>query len=341
MESLEVNPRELPMQDSVDFPPLPSTLETLPSPHVVRARSLRADESADQEFRPKPVLFPEHQLIVKWGSDITVAEGQCLWYLGRRLPDAVPVPKIYGWRRDKDQTFLYMELIEGVTLAERWESLSATERTAICTSLSGMISAWRRLTLEQTVSILPPSPSVMTFSSFILEKLRKYRAWLWQSQESPPSSPQSVSLCQIGGQELRDIMFQDAGQYPAGPFDSVASFHKSFAGLVDRRYSGERDRRETIEGLRGLRDDVPVVFTHADLDLSNIIVSPPEGEPARILAIIDWHQSGWYPEPWEWLKARMVAVPGSKWVENYLNTVLKPAEYNYFYAFEYISMSTI
>ena len=37
----------------------------------------------------------------------------------------------------------------------------------------------------------------------------------------------------------------------------------------------------------------------------NIIVSPPSDGPVRIRAIIDWHQSGWYPANWEYYKARL------------------------------------
>ncbi|KAM3421445.1 hypothetical protein BST61_g1839 [Cercospora zeina] len=86
--------------------------------------------------------------------------------------------------------------------------------------------------------------------------------------------------------------------------------------------------------LAGLRDDIPVVFTHADLDFSNIILSDSQDGPVRIKAIIDWHQSGWYPEPWEWLKSQSVVGPHSDWAKKYLSRVLESVPYEYFYAWE-------
>lgn len=84
-----------------------------------------------------------------------------------------------------------------------------------------------------------------------------------------------------------------------------------------------------------------MVFTHADLDQSNILISSADDGPPRICAIIDWHQSGWYPEPWEYLKAKSVGRPDSDWTKEYLDSILVPPEYDYMYAWEYIRMLTI
>lgn len=42
-----------------------------------------------------------------------------------------------------------------------------------------------------------------------------------------------------------------------------------------------------------LPDDCAIKFTHGDLHRSNIIVTPTR--PYRILAVVDWEQSGWLP----------------------------------------------
>jgi thiamine kinase-like enzyme len=63
----------------------------------------------------------------------------------------------------------------------------------------------------------------------------------------------------------------------------------------------------------GLPDDVPVFFTHADLTPSNIILSSSKSGPQKIVAIIDWHQSGWYPAYWEACKSISNADPNSTW----------------------------
>jgi aminoglycoside phosphotransferase (APT) family kinase protein len=41
------------------------------------------------------------------------------------------------------------------------------------------------------------------------------------------------------------------------------------------------------------------VFTHADLNRNNIIVSSRTKDAApRVTAVLDWHQSGWYLIEW-------------------------------------------
>jgi hypothetical protein len=57
-------------------------------------------------------------------------------------------------------------------------------------------------------------------------------------------------------------------------------------------------------------------FTHADLDPRNILVSH-----GRVVAILDWAYSGWYPEYWEFTKAHYNYFPGEDW-EKYLRLAL-------------------
>jgi len=278
-----------------------SSTVSLPPPHEVRKKAEEDGIDISNTFRPDPVYFPESGIVVKWGSDVTVAEGQCLWFLRKHLNDQVPVPQIYGWTRDGDQTFLYMELVSGDRLSDRWEHSPLREKIQLCAQLRDMIAAWRCIKKDDG----------------------------------------SKELSQIGGQALRDIIFSDGGFYPAGPFLTVRDFHCCFAKLTSRCASGSNDPRKTTVELQGLSDDVPTVFTHGDLDQSNILISRPDDGPLRIVAIIDWHQAGWYPEHWEWLKAQSVAVSGSDWVTEYLPKILEPAPYEYFYAWEYVRMATI
>lgn len=60
-----------------------------------------------------------------------------------------------------------------------------------------------------------------------------------------------------------------------------------------------------------LPDDAEIVFTHADLHPSNIMVNPDS--PSTIMALIDWEQSGWYPDYWEFCKAEYTTEYGSDW----------------------------
>jgi hypothetical protein len=52
------------------------------------------------------------------------------------------------------------------------------------------------------------------------------------------------------------------------------------------------------------------IFTHADLNRRNIMV-----RDGRVVAIIDWAYSGWYPEYWEYTKAFYNWV-GEEWEDS-------------------------
>jgi len=243
---------------------------TLPTPAEVRARARAAEESnRGPSYRPRPVKFESMNLLVKYGSAISIAEGQCLWAVRKHLQYEVPVPEIYGWCTDNREVFLYMELVQGDTLEERWGSMSAKEKDHLCLELSSMLLALRRL--KQVWN-----------ESFVGD---------------------------IACQPLKDVIFEYSSAPPAGPFASVKAFHDFFTYpdylLVGYDPSTHFMRCE-------LPDDSLIRFTHGDLHPSNIIVSP-SSSPIRILALIDWHQSGWLPEYWEYCKSRWTAKPDSEW----------------------------
>ncbi|KAI7196419.1 hypothetical protein KC363_g886 [Hortaea werneckii] len=314
MACITVNVGELPQRSSEDFRSSNIdgvNLKSLPSPCEVRLqavhqRAVRIGQNPADAFRPAPVCFRQDDLLVKWGADVTIAEGQCLWFFNRYLQDRVPVPRIYGWTQDQGQTFLYMQLISGDPLSKRWDSLSPDEKLSISEQLKSMVATWQGL-----------------------------------KRHDCPASNQPL-LSQLGGQALRDIMFHDGENYPAGPFESVREFNDAFARLAHPTAAvDDIDPRKTFVELRGLTDDRPAVFAHADLDLSNILTSKIDEGSARVKAIIDWHQAGWYPQYWDWLKAQSVGQFGSEWVEHYLPKFLQLPPDEYHEAFEYVSMALI
>lgn len=108
---------------------------------------------------------------------------------------------------------------------------------------------------------------------------------------------------------MGDIIFYDKGHAHIGPFKDIEAFHDFFSHYACPS-NPECDPRREVSYLKGLTNDREVVFTHGDLDKSNIMVSRREGDSFRhIAAIIDWHQSGWYPADWEWLKAQWRCDP--------------------------------
>jgi hypothetical protein len=118
---------------------------SLPEPDEVREQARQStNPHAKILTRPPPVTFSSLGVLVKYGSQVSIAEAQCLLLFRKFLP-AVPVPEVYAWRKDGKQTFIYMELIAGVTLEECWTDLSEVERVAICQELRDMVKSWRKL----------------------------------------------------------------------------------------------------------------------------------------------------------------------------------------------------
>jgi hypothetical protein len=141
-DRIRLSPAMLPFGDSVTFKDTSFFNRAgveLPSPSEVRS----AAENPSDFSRPPPVVFRSMNLLVKYGSKITSAEGQCLWAIKRFLPE-VPVPEVYGWCRDGEITLIYMELVQGATLEMRWNCMNEQEKVAISEQLKGMVDALAR-----------------------------------------------------------------------------------------------------------------------------------------------------------------------------------------------------
>lgn len=105
----------------------------------------------------------------------------------------------------------------------------------------------------------------------------------------------------------------------AGPFESVGEFHGWFAGLYRRGVTDQSVLKCDKAFRNELPDDCDIKFTHSDLHASNILITP---KPYRVLAIIDWEQSGWMPEYWEAMKALYSAPKKADWAQKYLPMML-------------------
>lgn len=76
--------------------------------------------------------------MVEFGFDESIAEGQCLYAIRRILGLNFPIPEIFGWCEEGEKTFIFMELIDGLTLEARWTGLSAVERYNVAQELCGI-----------------------------------------------------------------------------------------------------------------------------------------------------------------------------------------------------------
>lgn len=59
----------------------------------------------------------------------------------------MPVPEIYGWQTDAGtgEVFLYMELVQGLTLESVWDTLSEEDRKSVCLQLGRCMANLRLL----------------------------------------------------------------------------------------------------------------------------------------------------------------------------------------------------
>lgn len=159
--------------------------------------------------------------------------------------------------------------------ARTWRGHLAIEMEYIpyCTTIQ---QCWRTLSSEEKQGI------VRQVSGYI-QQLR--------SLKPPPDLGTRVSA--TGGGACRDIRISSSKL--CGPYDDITQFHRCLRGGVEldntREIFGEKvaDVHNRPYGIR---------FTHGDLGVQNILV-----RDSKVVAIIDWECSGWYPEYWEYTKA--------------------------------------
>jgi hypothetical protein len=119
---------------------------TLPTPAEIRAINKASGGIRAMGLgRPPPVIIPEKELLVKYGSSVTPTEAPTQKMLHECLQGQVPIPRVFHWTEDGGQRFIYMALIEGDTLEERWADMNEGERLAVCKELRNMVKAWRAL----------------------------------------------------------------------------------------------------------------------------------------------------------------------------------------------------
>lgn len=146
------------------------TDSTLPSPDEVReaAKGPNLLKGTLGLGVKRAVQFPEHPLIIKYGLEgvMPVFEGQTLWLLS--YVPSMRVPKIYGWCEDGGERFIYMEQIEGVTVQERWPSLSTPEKLSVAEQLNTMIASMRCLRQAPGNQYIGLSWHTFPYNSYLL-----------------------------------------------------------------------------------------------------------------------------------------------------------------------------
>lgn len=125
--------------------------------------------------------------------------------------------------------------------------------------------------------------------------------YLMQLRTIPNTRNPAHPICNVLGEGLWDTRLR-GGEEPQGPFADEAEFNTMFVRT----------------GNDPARTGHKIVYTHADLNPRNILVEKVAREDGtqgwRVSGIVDWENSGFYPEYWEYTKSMF---EGFRWIERY------------------------
>lgn len=198
---------------------------------------------------------------------------------------SVPVPSVKSAYILDGVGYIVMSFEEGISLATHWPLAAPDQRQHVITQLRDYFSQIRTIK-EDYIGGADHMPCMDGF-------FRQY----W---EDPNHS--------------------------YGPYESEQEFNEGLVQtLVDRIPPARRGLRgplavndDLVQSIRALHGH-EAVLTHGDLNPGNIIIRP-DGK----VVLIDWGTSGFYPEYWEYCRARMNPCL-EDWVEQ-IENFLQPCE---------------
>lgn len=91
------------------------------------------------------LVVSEMRLLIKFGPYVTTDEAITMRAVRKRLGHQVPVPEVFGWRIRQDKVFIYMEMVSGTILQERWDDLNLLEKDSLCEQLSQILLSLQQL----------------------------------------------------------------------------------------------------------------------------------------------------------------------------------------------------
>lgn len=232
---------------------------------------------------PHVVRYPSLGLCVKYSQRVRLNEARALCLVNRYLGRSFSTPEIYGWCKDGEDTFLYMELLEGEPLDEVWESLLEADRQEVCKELREAVSMLGTLRQAKGQIFIGD----LTTSRSICEQI-----WKLVTDSATGN---------VTGRPIPDRIFAEI-EPSAGPFATVTAFHDWLTGL---KGGGWDEFREP----EGLSDDYNIRLAHGDLHRSNIIVQQDSMSRWKLSGIVDWEMCSWMPEYWDYCRARWSLSP--------------------------------
>ncbi|KAM5359941.1 hypothetical protein ACJZ2D_014090 [Fusarium nematophilum] len=244
--------------------------------------TLLALRTSARLFRRQGVCVPISKgLLVKSDGFVDLTEAATMQFLASET--FIPVPKVWcAFVRD-GRTYIVMERIHGEPITKGWSNRPQESREKLLAHLK-----------------------------LIIKELRSLQ----------PSAGTGVESC-IGGSLFDSRLPRSDRRF--GPFKTIQEFHLWLrdglqpADTEKPEHASEEDWND-VKGMATLQDAPwpPPVFTHGDLNPSNILVRGDE-----IVGIIDWEFSGWYPHYWEYTSAWCTQILSTEW-QDLLERFLKP-----------------
>lgn len=256
---------------------------SLPTPDEVDAST---EIIFDFPLGGRRVVGLVNDMVVKYGRNIDLDEANSISFVQQNT--SLPVPKILGKYTYQSKNYIFMTRMKGTPLSECLYSLSPTDYHTITEDMKTYLNELRALRIQDF-------------------EQREY-------------------IGSVGYREVKDKMLR-GGLTERGPFATESELHSNICQrLVESMSLGNPKLNNYIQVVRRMyaeNSHHSIVFTHADLAPSNILVH--EG---HVVGIVDWQDAGWYPEYWEYVTA-MFGCAGawdSEWVIK-VGEFLQPHDY--------------
>ncbi|KAH8424191.1 uncharacterized protein LDX57_001946 [Aspergillus melleus] len=256
-------PVDLPFQNSPPLPALPTTDE------------IRACTNLLWETQASKIVALNDEIVVKYGGGVDTWEGQALIYLERHVPD-VPAPRLYAMYYDSNKLFLVMQRAPGVPLNTIWDSLPPSEKDGIIGNLQRIFSTMRKAEC--------PWPDDF-FGSLDGGPVHHYLFYSQHEGDERYLGPFCGEPAFVAGLVGNYRALLDSNNHP----DYKCRFYEKYLPRV----------------LQGHRP----TLTHGDVQQKNIIVAEntsranDQGGRSFDVVLVDWENSGWFPDFWEFFCA--------------------------------------
>ncbi|EJF63595.1 kinase-like protein [Dichomitus squalens LYAD-421 SS1] len=204
--------------------------------------------------------------MAKVGPTVKIYEARAMHFV--RSYTSIPVPDLYMVFEHDDQTYIVMELVDGISLRDATHTTNADGSPNYGLG-PGLIAD------DEVTTIIEDLKN-------IVEELREL------GRRFPPKNPWFGAWPEG---PLSNCYTWEA--VPAAPFKNIDEFHAYFLERLRPRCP-DPSTYEALEQIRREAQDHAPVLTHGDLAPRNILV-----KGGRVVSVVDWETFGWYPDFWE------------------------------------------